>query len=320
MEEFGFSYSTHWNSRWERVVLNRLEMLRIFCIAAESGSFKEAATKLHTSPQTVTRAVKELEAVMGEMLFHRNTRRVQITGFGEDLLLKARASLEGFDRLFENHTDHPDQDISGRVRITAPHAIGRRFLMPALRPVLQRYPGLQAELSVEDELTDAVESRIDIGVRAGFIRDRRYIARAVASIPFYVVGSPALVGKTGVPDDLQALEACPLSTLMDRKTGRPWAWQFADNAQLFVRQPAFISDDPETELEAILCGLAYGQLPSYLATPLIRSGQLISVLESHAPPPWELFVYRPQAGPIAPRIRVVYDALVAGLSEPGFIP
>lgn len=301
-------------------MLNRLEMLRVFCVAAESSSFKEAATKLHTSPQTVTRAVKELEAVMGQMLFHRNTRRVQITAFGEDFLLKARASLEGFDQLFEDHTRQPDQDISGRVRITAPHAIGRRFLMPVLRPLLHQYPGLQAELRLEDELTDAVESRIDIGVRAGFIRDRRYIARAVASIPFYVVGSPALVRKTGIPDDLQALEGCPLSTLMDRKTGRPWPWQFADNAQLFARHPAFISDDSETELEAILGGLAYGQLPSYLAAPFIRSGQLISVLENYAPPPWELFVYRPQAGPIPLRVRLVYDALVTGLSVPDFIP
>jgi DNA-binding transcriptional LysR family regulator len=301
-------------------VLNRLEMLRVFCMAAESGSFKEAATKLHTSPQTVTRAVKELEAVMGEMLFHRNTRRVQITAFGEDLLLKARASLEGFDQLFEDHSHRPDQDISGRVRITAPHAIGRRLLMPALQPLLQQHSGLQVELRLEDELTDSVESRIDIGVRAGFIRDRRYIARAVARIPFYVVGSPTLVRKTGVPEDLQALEACPLSSLMDRKTGRPWPWLFADNAQLFARNPAFISDDPDTELEAVLGGLAYGQLPSYLATPFIRSGQLMSVLENLAPPPWELFVYRPQAGPIPPRVRLVYDALVAGLSAPGSIP
>ncbi|MDB6144438.1 MAG: LysR family transcriptional regulator [Pseudomonas sp.] len=297
-------------------MLNRLEMLRIFCVAAESSSFKEAANRLHTSPQTVTRAVKELESVMGEMLFHRNTRSVQITAFGEDLLLKARASLAGFDRLFED----PDQDINGRVRITAPHAIGRRFLMPVLQPLLLQYPGLQAELCLEDELTDSVESRIDIGVRAGFIRDRRYIARAVAQIPFYVVGSPELVRKTGVPGSLQALDACPLSALMDRKTGRPWPWQFAENVQFLVRAPAFISDDPETELEAILGGLAYGQLPSYLAVPHIRSGKLISVLPELAPPPWELFVYRPQAGPISSRVRVVYDALVAGLSAPDFMP
>ena len=52
-------------------MLNRLEMLRIFCTAAESRNFKEAATRLGVSPQAVTRAVKELEDHVGELLFHR---------------------------------------------------------------------------------------------------------------------------------------------------------------------------------------------------------------------------------------------------------
>ena len=67
-------------------MLNRLEMLRIFCVAAEAISFKEAAIKLGISPQAVTRAVRELERLQGELLFHRNTRNVQITAYGELLL------------------------------------------------------------------------------------------------------------------------------------------------------------------------------------------------------------------------------------------
>ena len=54
-------------------------MLRIFCTAAESRNFKEAATRLGVSPQAVTRAVKELEDHVGELLFHRNTRHNQQT-------------------------------------------------------------------------------------------------------------------------------------------------------------------------------------------------------------------------------------------------
>ena len=32
-------------------MLNRMEMVRIFCTAAEAGSFREAATRLGISPQ-----------------------------------------------------------------------------------------------------------------------------------------------------------------------------------------------------------------------------------------------------------------------------
>lgn len=61
-------------------MLNRLEMMRIFCVAAESPSFKEAAARLGVSPQAVTRAIKGLEHTLGEPLFYRNTRHMRITG------------------------------------------------------------------------------------------------------------------------------------------------------------------------------------------------------------------------------------------------
>lgn len=39
------------------MALNKLELLRIFCGAAELGNFKACAVKLALSPQAVTRAV-----------------------------------------------------------------------------------------------------------------------------------------------------------------------------------------------------------------------------------------------------------------------
>ncbi|MCQ4320841.1 helix-turn-helix domain-containing protein [Stutzerimonas stutzeri] len=62
---------------------NRLELVRIFCTAADSTNFREAATRLGISPQTVTRAIQQLESQLGEPLFHRNTRHNQVTAFGE---------------------------------------------------------------------------------------------------------------------------------------------------------------------------------------------------------------------------------------------
>lgn len=38
---------------------NELELLRIFRVAAENNSFRQAAIQLGASPQSVTRAVQE---------------------------------------------------------------------------------------------------------------------------------------------------------------------------------------------------------------------------------------------------------------------
>lgn len=301
-------------------MLNRMEMLRIFCAAAEAGSFREAATRLAMSPQGVTRAVKELEERLGEVLFHRNTRKVQITAFGAALAERARHTLGEVDLLFTPAAPDGAERLVGQVGITAPHAIGRLFLLRFLRPLMAEHPKLHFVLRFDDQPTDAVQAQIDIGVRVGFIRDRRYIARAAGSVPFHVVATPALIEARGMPASLDALRHCPLSALIDRNSGRPWPWTFSEGESFVPAAPVVTCDDPEAELEVVLDGVAFAQMPSYLAKPHLESGRLLDVLPLRAPPPWEVFVYRPQRGPVAPRVRRVYDHLLRCFADPAQFP
>lgn len=299
-------------------MLNRMEMVRIFCAAAESGSFRAAASRLGISPQSVTRAVQALEAELGEPLFHRNTRQVHITAFGQGYAQEARLALEHFDALFRSHRSEPE--LSGRIGITAPQTIGRHYLVPFLQPLMAAHPHLQFHLRLEDQMTDSVEAQIDIGIRVGLIRDRRYVAKALAPVPMHVVASPELVERIGSPRSIQALDACPLSALIDQRNGRPWPWLFADGQNFTPRQPVLICDDADTELEAIVSGTCFGQIPAYLANPLVRSGKLVTVLDDLAPPPWDLFIYRPQQGPVPRRVRLVFDHLTEAFRDPQRFP
>ena len=58
-------------------MLDKLDTLRIFCAAAQTLKFREAATQLGLAPQQVTRGIAELEKQLGEMLFMRNTRQIK---------------------------------------------------------------------------------------------------------------------------------------------------------------------------------------------------------------------------------------------------
>ncbi len=301
-----------------RSMLNRMEMVRIFCAAAESASFRETASRLGISPQGVTRAIQALEAELGEPLFHRNTRHVQITAFGEGYAQQARLALEQFDSLFR--ANRAESTFSGRIGITAPQAIGRRYLVPFLQPLISAHPALQFDLRLEDQMTDAVESQIDIGIRVGLIKDRRYVARSLAPVPLCVVASPALIDAVGVPGSLNDLDNYPLSALIDRKNGRPWPWLFADGHSFTPKWPSIICDDAETELNALLSGVGFGQIPLYLAQPYLQAGQLRAVLLSCSPPPWELFIYRPQQGPVSHRVRLVFDHLKLAFSDSARFP
>ena len=295
---------------------NRLELLRVFCAAADSQSFKEASQKLGISPQSVTRAIQEMEAQLGEVLFHRSTRQCQITRAGMHWAQRAKSSLDAIDGLFTQARREANTDIvEGVVRVTAPQAIGQAALIDLLARLQQAHSGLQFELHLEDEDTDVVNERIDIGIRHGVIRDSRFVARQVAEVPFFLVAAPTLLQRVGPPRTLSALQASPVVGTLDKRTGKPWPWLFKNAPQWIPRQLAFISNSAQAECAAAVAGIGFAQLPGFLATPHLQSGALVEILAKHAPAPWALSVYRPQRSPVPARVRTVYDALVQALPD-----
>jgi DNA-binding transcriptional LysR family regulator len=293
-------------------MLNRLEILKIFAAAAAAPTFREAAKRLGVSPQVVTRAVRELEETVGETLFHRSTRRIQITAFGQSFARNAEAALSAVDNLFGPAMSRVDEAV-GVVRVTASSMIGRRFVLPILVDLMKRYPGLVADLRLSDVPSPVVDEQIDIGVRAGSIGDNRFVARMVGLLPFWLVGAPSLIESAGEPKNLKELESMPMTCLIDRASGRPWPLIFRGERQVQPASPVFVTDDTEAEIEAACAGLGFCQTAEYLLRPYIERGQLVRVLARFEPESWKLYVYRPQRGPVPRRIRVVYDELVSKL-------
>jgi DNA-binding transcriptional LysR family regulator len=315
MEMIRFHNSIFWKQSRELLMQNRLEMLRIYCAAVEAESFKEAATRLGTSPQAVTRAVQEAEALVGEILFHRNTRRVRATEAGEALAHRARDLVRQMDELLRPKDSEIDAEIAGLVRLTAPKSIGERFLMPALARLAEKHPRIMLDLRLSDAISDPIAEQIDIGVRIGFMRDSRFVVRPASRVGFSVIASPKLIARVGEPTDLAALALLPSTGFIDRNTGRLWPWQFANGQQFTPANLAFQTDDGECECRAVVAGLGFGQIVSYLAQPLLRTGKVISVLDSYAPEAWPVYVYRPQRGPVPARIRLVFDAMLGALEK-----
>ncbi|MDF7662482.1 LysR family transcriptional regulator [Erwiniaceae bacterium L1_54_6] len=299
---------------------NRAEMIRIFVAASDAQSFREAASRLGISPQKVTRAIQELEYLLGEPLFHRSTRQLHLTTFGAEVCQDATKALNEFERVFTKRSAGAVNEIAGRVVITAPLAIGRLYLTRFLDELMTTHPHLTLSLHLEDELTDAIASQIDVGIRVGRVRHQNFIAKVVSPVPLVTVCSPSLVRRYPDIVAVHDLERCPLSLLMDRKSGKPWPWIFREGEIFVPAAPVFISDDPETELEMALAGKVFTQMPRYLAETHLLSGSLVEVLAEAAPTPMELVIYRTQSGPVPPRTRIVYDHLIACFSDATLFP
>lgn len=299
-------------------MLNRLEYLKIFCIAAEHRTFRDAAMTLNVSPQVVSRCIRDLETELGEILFVRSTRNIKITSYGETLYADAKNAIATLDQVFQKKT----QADNVAVKITAPPILSQRFIMPLLEQITQDNPTIRFDLRLSDSISNVVEDQIDIGIRIGLnISDTRFIARPVASIDHVVVGTPALIGRYGTPNIPDDLNHVPTTSLIDQTRNRTWPWFFKDNLKFVPASPIFISDNAESEFQAVLQGMGFGQIAVALVAPYIQSGHLVPVLESYAmTESWNLFIYRPQNGPVPPRTRVIYDMFVRHFSDHSFFP
>ena len=62
--------------------MDRFENMRTFVHIVDSGSISAAADRLDVAKSAVSRRLKELEQYLGVQLFHRTTRRMNLTDSG----------------------------------------------------------------------------------------------------------------------------------------------------------------------------------------------------------------------------------------------
>ena len=82
----------------------RLRHLRTFVEVARQDGIGRAAATLHVSQPAVTKAIQELEEMLGAALFLREGRRVRLTAAGEVFLPNAAQALTAIQRGVESVT------------------------------------------------------------------------------------------------------------------------------------------------------------------------------------------------------------------------
>jgi LysR family transcriptional regulator, glycine cleavage system transcriptional activator len=141
-----------------------LNALRAFEAAARRLSFTKAAEDLDVTPGAISQQVKILEDFVGQPLFRRLGRAVELTD-------AARAALpllrEAFERIDDSVRQMRLPLRRERVSVSAAPSFAAKWLVPRLSRFQARHPDTQIWVAADIALVDFAYADVDLAVRYG---------------------------------------------------------------------------------------------------------------------------------------------------------
>jgi DNA-binding transcriptional LysR family regulator len=268
--------------------------LRVFIQVAEVGSFIRASQILLMPKTTVSAAIQQLEHEMGARLFHRTTRRVQLTSDGELLLEKARSLL--FDvQALESLFHRQNGPIGGRLTVDVPSRIARRMIVPALPDFFLQYPEIQLFLSASDRSVDLIQEGIDCVVRVGSLSDSSLVSQPLGRLSMINCASPDYLQRYGTPEQPAQLEDHWVVGYAQPTLAGADSWQWQQDGQLFEKTlPSRVTvNNVENYIGCCLVGLGMMQIPRFDVQHYLDNGSLCEILPQARPPAMSMALLYP---------------------------
>ncbi len=289
--------------------MSRWEGLDEFVAVAECGSFSRAAERLRLSSSHVSRQVALIEERLQARLLYRTTRRVSLTEAGQTFFVRCQRLIEERDEAFLAISDLHSAP-TGLLRMTAAIAYGERFIVPLVNDFMAQHPQLKVEINLTNRALDMVQEGFDLAIRLGWLNESSLVATRLAPRAMHLCAAPAYLEKYGRPHTLSELgqHNCLIGTSD--------IWMFQQDGREFAFRPSgnWRCNSGQAVLDATLRGFGLSQLPEYYLNDLLRSGELISLLEVTQPPNAAVWAVYPQRRYALPKVRLLIEALKVGLA------
>ncbi|PKQ74927.1 LysR family transcriptional regulator [Aeromonas sobria] len=292
--------------------MDRLTALRVFVSVVEQRSLSGAGEKLDMSRAMVSRYLAELESWMGARLLHRTTRRLSLTGPGEEALNRARAMLalsEEMEQIAVKGDDAP----KGQLRITSSYSLSEALLVGAANDYLAQYPGTAIDILLLDRTVNLVEERIDLAVRITNDLDPNLVARRLGTCHSVVCASPAYLARHPMPHKVQdlALHNCLTYTYFGKSL---WEFNGPDGPESVPVSGNLSANISNLLLEATLGGAGISLQPRYSAEPYLERGELVPLLTDWQPKRLGVYGVYATRKQMSPLLRSFLDFLLARMA------
>lgn len=290
---------------------DRLDGVAVFVRVIEAGSFTLAAERMHLTRSAIGKVIARLEGRLGVRLLHRTTRSQTLTEAGQayyDRCVRALSELDAAEAELESGHSEP----RGRLRVSAPIAFGHYCVAPVLFGLARKHPELQIDISFTDRAVDLVEENIDLAVRIGTLRDSTSLAARRLGVQDQSIGAaPLYLARHGTPVDIDDFEGHVGIAYSRAGVVSPWRVLDTDGVERELPIKSQLSlDDIQAIAGAGVAGLGLVELPCWLLSQYVATGQLVAVRERCRVRPQEIHAVWPKTRYLPLKIRCAIDALV----------
>jgi LysR family glycine cleavage system transcriptional activator len=246
-----------------------LASLRVFVATAEHLSFSRAASTLGVTIGAVSMQVRALEEYLRAPLFRRRGRVVQLTGEGERLLPKVRASLDALERAID------EARVDGRtgpMMVTMLASFLQQWLLPRLPDFQDKHPDIDLRLHTSGGLVDFLRTDVLVALRFGTGQWPLLHAEKLLDEWLVPVCTPKLLARQGPVSTAADLEKYRLL----HSTSEPWrAWTEGPTLDIEWAPSGATFDDSVSVIRAAEAGQGLVLARWSLAAREIESGRLV---------------------------------------------
>jgi LysR family glycine cleavage system transcriptional activator len=288
-----------------------LNALRVFEAAARLGSFTRAGDELGMTQTAVSYQIKLLEETVGEPLFLRRPRQIELTETGEQLAPKV---AEAFGML-QDAMASISGDAETTLLIHSTPTFASQWLARHLGSFQLKHPKIAVRLSTSGSIIDFAREPSDIAVRAGLGTWPGLRAHLLMKMTFTPMLSPALaetIGGVHEPADLLKLR------IID--AGDPWWVTWFQDAGIadpgLQGRPRSRLGAQSFEASAALAGQGVAVLTPEFYADELASGRLIQPFDILSTDGADYWVAYPENRRHTPRIRAFRDWILGEFDMP----
>lgn len=270
--------NANFSSFWQVKLMNNpyrslppLPTLIGFEAAARLGSFSRAAEELNVTQSAVSHQIRALEAHLGQPLFRRIGRRIELTDAGHDLLATAQAALETVRHGIRRLTAYTKP---GSVILMMSPALAQGWFLPRLARLRADLPQVEPWLHTSTEDWVPEEAEIDIVLSETPWTDEGTASEHLLTDRLWPLAAPQLVSALHQTGDDARLDAAQLLHDEGDDDWQKWFTQAGSARQDFAGGLNF--SDPAFMLQAAADGLGVCLGSEVLAARFLDDGRLVA--------------------------------------------